>query len=130
ATIDADGYVNIVGRLRDMIIRNGEKIYPREIEIFLATNRKIAEVHVIGVPLRGVGEDVCACVVLKGEATLDEPEVREFCKGNLQDSKIPTLVMTLRSFPLSAGGKILKRELRKMAIERFGRQADAAETTA
>lgn len=131
ATIDADGYVNIVGRLRDMIVRGGEKIYPREVEIFLATHPKIAEVHVIGVPLRGVGEDVCACVVLKGEATtLDETEVREHCKGNIQDSKIPTLVMTLRSFPLSAGGKVLKRELRKMAIERFGRQADAAEATA
>jgi len=130
ATIDADGYVNIVGRLRDMIVRSGEKIYPREVEVLLATHPKVAEVHVIGVPLRGVGEDVCACVVLKSDTTLDEAEVHEFCRGQLRDSKIPTLVMTLQSFPLSAGGKILKRELRKMAIERFGRQADAAEPTA
>ena len=130
ATIDADGYVNIVGRLREMIVRNGEKIFPREIELFLSTHPRVADVHVVGVPLRGVGEDVCACVVLKGDAALEADEVRTFCAGHLQDSKIPTLVMPLRSFPMSAGGKILKRELRKMAIERFGRQADAAEATA
>lgn len=130
ATIDADGYVNIVGRLREMIVRNGEKIYPREVEVFLGTHPRIAEIHVIGVPLRGVGEDVCACVVLKDDAPLSEDDLRAFCAGHLQDSKIPTLVMVMRTFPMSAGGKILKRELRKMAIDRFGRQADASESTA
>jgi fatty-acyl-CoA synthase len=130
ATIDEEGYVNIVGRMRDMIIHAGEKIYPRETEVFLYSHPKIADVQVIGVPNRSVGEDVCAVVKLKPGEELTEAEVLEYCRGRLQDSKIPTLLMTVREFPLTAGGKVIKRVLREMAIEKFGRQQDAAVKTA
>src|SRR5207253_6098332 len=126
ATIDRDGFVNIVGRMRDMIVRGGEKIYPREIEVFLYSHPKIADVHVIGVPNRAVGEDVCAVVKLKPGEDIDAAQIDEFCRGRVQDSKIPTLVMTVREFPLTAGGKVIKHALRQMAIEKFGRQEDAA----
>ena len=130
ATIDGDGYVNIVGRMRDMIVHDGEKIYPREIEVFLYSHPKIADVHVIGVPNRSVGEDVCAVVKLNAGEEISDSEILEYCHGRLQDAKIPTLVMTVREFPLTAGGKVIKRSLREMAIEKFGRQADAAVITA
>ena len=130
ATIDRDGFVNIVGRMRDMIVRGGEKIYPREIEVFLYSHPKITDVHVIGVPNRAVGEDVCAVVKLKPGEDIDAAQIDEFCRGRVQDSKIPTLVMTVREFPLTAGGKVIKHALRQMAIEKFGRQEDAAVITA
>jgi fatty-acyl-CoA synthase len=130
ATIDGDGYVNIVGRMREMIIHDGDKIYPREIEAFLYSHPKIADVQIIGVPNRAVGEDVCAVVKARAGEAIEESEVIDFCRGQLQESKIPTLVMLVRDFPLTAGGKVIKPALRQMAIERFGRQEDAAVVTA
>jgi len=130
ATIDADGYVNIVGRMRDMIIHDGEKIYPREIEVFLYSHPKIADVQIIGVPNRAVGEDVCAVIRVRPGEEVEASEITEFCRGRLQESKIPTLLMTVREFPLTAGGKVIKPALRQLAIERFGRQEDAAVVTA
>jgi fatty-acyl-CoA synthase len=130
ATIDRDGYVNIVGRMRDMIVHDGEKIYPREIEAFLYSHPKIADVQIIGVPNRAVGEDVCAVVKTRSGEDIEPSEIVDFCRGQLQDSKIPTLVMTVRDFPLTAGGKVIKPALRQMAIEKFGRQADAVVVTA
>jgi fatty-acyl-CoA synthase len=130
ATIDPDGYVNIVGRMRDMIIHDGEKIYPREIEVFLYSHPKIADVQIIGVPNSAVGEDVCAVVIVRPGEEIEPSEVIDFCRGQLQDSKIPTLVMAVRDFPLTAGGKVIKPALRQMAIEKFGRQKDAAVVTA
>ena len=128
ATIDLEGFVHIVGRLRDMIIRHGEKIYPREVEVFLYSHPKIADVHVIGVPNRVLGEDVCAAVKLRTGEELTLEEVIEFCSGRLQPEKIPSLLLTVRDFPMTAGGKVMKSELRRMAVERFGRQSDAAAT--
>ena len=130
ATIDAQGYVNIVGRMRDMIVHDGEKIYPREVEVFLYSHPKIADVAVIGVPNRAVGEDVCAVVKLRPGEEITDAELRDYCAGQLHEAKVPTLVMAVREFPMTAGGKIVKHELRRMAIERFGRQADAAVVTA
>jgi fatty-acyl-CoA synthase len=128
--MDADGYVNIVGRLRDVIIHDGEKIYPREIEAFLYSHPKIADVQIIGVPNRAVGEDVCAVVKAHSGEEIEQSDVIDFCRGHMQESKVPTLVMTVREFPLTAGGKVIKPALRQMAIERFGRQEDAAVVTA
>lgn len=130
ATIDAEGYVNIVGRMRDMIIHDGEKIYPREIEVFLYSHPKIADTVVIGVPNRKVGEDVCAVVKAKPGEEITAAEIIDFCRGRVQDSKVPTLVMTVREFPMTAGGKIIRHELRAAAIEKFGRHEDAAVVTA
>lgn len=130
ATMDGDGYVNIVGRLRDVIIHDGEKIYPREIEAFLYSHPKIADVQIIGVPNRAVGEDVCAVVKARSGEEIEQSDVVDFCRGHMQESKVPTLVMTVSEFPLTAGGKVIKPALRQMAIERFGRQEDAAVVTA
>ena len=130
ATLDADGYANIVGRMRDLIIHAGEKIYPREIEVFLYSHPKIADVVVIGVPNRVVGEDVCAAVKVKSGEELTEADVFEFCAERMQASKIPTLVMPVREFPMTAGGKVKRYELRRIAIEKFGRQEDASVVTA
>ncbi len=124
ATIDRDGYVRIVGRLREMIVRNGEKIYPREVEVFLYSHPKIADVQVIGVPNRLIGEDVCAVVKVKAGEELAFEELAQFCAGRLQAEKAPSLLFTVREFPMTAGGKVLKRELRRMAVERFGRQGE------
>jgi fatty-acyl-CoA synthase len=130
AAADADGFVNIAGRLLETIIREGEKIYPREIEAFLHSHPDIADVHVVGVPNRAIGEDVCAVVKTKPGVSLSEADVIAFCSGRIQDHKVPTLVMFVRDFPLTAGGKVNKYALRQMAIERFGRQGDAAVVTA
>lgn len=130
AIVDGDRYVNIVGRLRELIVHNDEKIYPREIEAFLYSHPKIADVHVIGVPHLGIGEDVCAVVKAAPGETIDDAEVAAFCSGRLAESKIPTLVMVVKDYPMTAGGKVLRNELRRLAIEKFGRQADAAATTA
>jgi len=130
ATIDPDGYVKLVGRLRDTIVRDGEKIYPREIEAFLFSHPKVADVHIIGVPNRKSGEDVCAAIKPKPGETIDRDEIAAFCQGRMQDHKVPTLVMVVKDYPLTAGGKVSKHALRQIAIEKFGRQEDAALATA
>jgi fatty-acyl-CoA synthase len=116
ATMDDDGYVNIVGRSKDMIIRGGENIYPREIEEFLYTHPAIADAQVIGVPDERYGEIVCAWVVLKPGATLDETELREFCRDRIARFKIPALVRFVDGFPLTVTGKIQKFKMRELEI--------------
>jgi fatty-acyl-CoA synthase len=129
-SLDADGYVKIVGRLKDVIIRGGENIYPAEVEAFLRTNPKIGDVAVVGVPSMMYGEEVCAVVVPAGSAMITELELVAFCENKIAREKIPSLLMLLKELPLTGSGKVRKNDLRAMAIERFNRQADADIATA
>ncbi|MFP3116048.1 AMP-binding protein [Streptomyces sp. Iso 434] len=118
AVLRHDGYVEIVGRIKDMIIRGGENIYPREIEEFLYTHPKIADVQVVGVPDGKYGEEVLACVIPKqnaGPLTLEE--LRAFCRDRLAHYKVPSRLQLLDAFPMTVSGKVRKIELR----ERYGR---------
>jgi len=119
ATMDADGYVNIVGRSKDMIIRGGENVYPREIEEFLYTHPDVRDVQVVGVPDVRYGEEVAAFVILRAGAALDSDGVREFCRGRIAHYKVPRYVIAVDEFPMTVTGKIQKFKLREQAIERF-----------
>jgi fatty-acyl-CoA synthase len=120
AVMDAEGYVNIVGRSKDMIIRGGENIYPREIEEFLYTHPAVADVQVIGVPDDRYGEEVCAWVVLKHGAALDEDELKEFCRGRIARFKIPRYVRFVDAFPMTVTGKVQKFVMREREIAERG----------
>lgn len=115
AVMDERGYVRITGRLKDMICRGGEKIFPREVEEFLFTHPKIAEAYVIGVPDEYYGEQVMAWVKLKDGATLTADEVCAFCRGQIMDYKIPTRVKFVTEFPTTVTGKIQKYRMREMS---------------
>lgn len=117
AAVDENGYYRITGRIKDMIIRGGENIYPKEIEEFLYTNPAIQDVQVIGVPSEEYGEEIMACVILKKGANLTEDEVRDFVSANLARHKIPKYVKFMDSFPITASGKIKKYKLREMAAK-------------
>jgi fatty-acyl-CoA synthase len=120
AVMRDDGAVNIVGRLKDMIIRGGENVYPREIEEFLYTNPKVADVQVIGVPDPVYGEAVCAWIQLHpGEAATEE-EIRDFCRGKIATYKIPRYVRFVAAFPMTVTGKIQKYRMRELTIEELG----------
>jgi fatty-acyl-CoA synthase len=123
--MDDEGYVNIVGRIKDMIIRGGENIYPREIEEFLYTHPDISDVQVIGVPDERYGETVCAWVVLKNGADLDEDELKEYCRGKIARFKVPQYIRFVESFPMTVTGKVQKFRMRDVEIEERG----LAETT-
>jgi fatty-acyl-CoA synthase len=112
-----DGYAQIVGRLKDMIIRGGENISPREIEEFLYTHPAISQVSVIGIPDGIYGEAVCAWISLKEGATTTEEEIRAFCKGQIATYKIPRVIRFTREFPMTASGKIQKFRLRELTVE-------------
>ena len=130
ATVDADGYYRITGRLKDMIIRGGENVYPREIEEFLYTHPKVADVQVIGVPDERFVEEVMAWVMLKPGETADEEEIREFCKGKIAHYKIPRYVKMASEFPMTVTGKIQKYRMREMSIEELSLQKAASIETA
>jgi fatty-acyl-CoA synthase len=130
AVMDERGYVKIVGRIKDMIIRGGENVYPREIEEFLYSHPKISDVQVIGVPSKRWGEEVCAVVKVKPGETLTAQDVIAFCEGQIQRQKVPALVMFVDAYPMTASGKIQKYKLREMAVDEFGRHEDAAVQTA
>ncbi|NPV73819.1 MAG: AMP-binding protein [Pelotomaculum sp.] len=130
ATMSENGYCNITGRLKDMIIRGGENIYPREIEEFLYTHPKVKDVQVVGVPSIKYGEEVMAFIQLKEGCTLTQEEVQEFCKGKIANYKIPRYVAFVDSYPCTASGKIQKYKLREMAIEMLGLQEAAKVQTA
>jgi fatty-acyl-CoA synthase len=118
ATMRDDGYVNIVGRIKDMVIRGGENVYPREIEEFLYTHPAIADVQVIGVPDPKYGEELCAWIKLKdGADPLDAAAVREFATGKLARYKIPRYVLLVDDFPMTVTGKIRKVEMREKSVE-------------
>ena len=128
--IDEDGYFKITGRLKDMIIRGGENIYPREIEEFLYTNDKVRDVQVIGVPDKRYGEEVLACIILKEGETATEEEMITFVKEGLSRFKAPRYVRFVEEFPMNAAGKILKYKMREWAVEALGLQAAADVETA
>jgi fatty-acyl-CoA synthase len=112
ATMDSDGYVNIVGRIKDMVIRGGENVYPREIEEFLYRHPAISDVQVIGVPDRKYGEELCAWVVLKDGQTATEEEIRAFCQDRIAHFKVPRYVRFVDGFPMTITGKIQKFAMR------------------
>jgi fatty-acyl-CoA synthase len=120
ATMDADGYCRIVGRIKDMVIRGGENVYPREIEEFLYGHPAVADVQVVGVPDPKYGEELCAWVVLREEATAEEEEIREFCRGRLAHFKVPRYVVFVDAFPMTVTGKVQKFKMREDSIERLG----------
>ena len=121
AVMREDGYCNIVGRIKDMVIRGGENIYPREIEEFLYSHPDIEDVQVIGVPDEKFGEELCAWVRMRGGATpLDADAVREFCSGKLSHYKIPRYVMVVDEFPMTVTGKIRKVQMREETATKLG----------
>jgi fatty-acyl-CoA synthase len=130
ATMDDDSYLNIVGRIKDMIIRGGENVYPREIEEFLYTNPDIVDVQVIGVPDEKYGEEVMAWIKVRSGSTLDLDSVRAFCQGRIAHYKIPRYVHFTDEFPMTVTGKIQKFKMRETSIELLGLQKAAGIETA
>ena len=126
AVMDDEGYVNIVGRIKDMIIRGGENVYPREIEEYLYTHPLVADVQVIGVPDVKYGEEIMAWVKLKDGGTLSEAEIKDFCKGRIAHYKVPRYVKFVDDFPMTVTGKVRKIEMRELSIDELGLQAAAA----
>ena len=117
---DEQGYYRITGRIKDMIIRGGENIYPKEIEDFLYTHPKIQDVQVIGVPDADYGEEILAAVVLKPGETSSEEEIKEYVMTHMAKHKVPRYVDFVEGFPMNAAGKILKYKMRQEAVERHG----------
>lgn len=117
ATIDAEGYGNIVGRLKDMVIRGGENVYPREIEEYLYRHPKIEDVAVVGVPDPKFGEEICAWVKLKPGEYATEDEIKSFCKGQIAHYKVPRYVRFVTEFPMTVTGKVQKFQIRDAMIE-------------
>ena len=120
ATMDAEGYVNIVGRIKDLVIRGGENIYPREIEEFLYRHPAIQDVQVVGVPDVKYGEELCAWVIVKPGQTLDEDAVRAFCKGQIAHYKVPRHIRFVDAFPMTVTGKIQKFKIREAMKDQLG----------
>ena len=112
--MDTGGYVQIVGRLKDMIIRGGENIYPREVEEFLHTHPKIQDVQVFGVKDERFGEQVCAWIQTHHGESMTEQEVKEFCQGNIAHFKVPQYVRFVEEYPMTVTGKIQKFKMREM----------------
>ncbi len=115
-----DGYYKITGRLKDMIIRGGENLYPREIEEFYLTNPKVRDVQIVGVPDERYGEECCAWVILHKGETADENEMKEYGNASIARHKVPRYFMFVDEFPMNAAGKILKYKMREIAIEKYG----------
>ena len=124
ATIDEDGYCNIVGRLKDMVIRGGENLYPREIEEFLYRHPAIKDVQIFGVPDKRYGEELCAWVILQDGATLTSDELRAFCTGQIAHQKIPRYVKFVDGYPLTISGKVQKFLMREAMQKELQLKAD------
>ena len=130
ATMDSEGYVNIVGRIKDMIIRGGENIYPREVEEFLYGHPDIADVQVIGIPSEKYGEEVMAWVKLREGAKQTGEELAAWCKGRIASYKIPRHWKFVDSFPMTVTGKVQKFKMKEVAVEELGLEKAASVTTA
>ena len=130
ATMDDEGYVNIVGRIKDMIIRGGENIYPREIEEFLYTHPDVSDVQVIGVPSERYGEEVMAWVKTREGARVTEEDLVAYCRGKIATYKIPRYWKFVDAFPMTVTGKIQKFKMREMAVGELGLEKAAAVVTA
>ena len=114
-----DGYYKVTGRLKDMIIRGGENLYPREIEEFYLTNDKIRDVQVVGVPDERYGEECCAWIILKKGETADEAEMRTYGEASMAKHKVPRYFLFVDEFPMNAAGKILKYKMKDMSVEKL-----------
>ena len=130
ACCDEDGYYKITGRIKDMIIRGGENIYPKEIEDFIYTHPKVSDVQVIGVPSKSYGEEIMACIIPRDDVIITEEEIKEYVRSHMAKHKTPAYVMFVDAFPMNAAGKILKYKLREMAIDKLGLQEAASVETA
>jgi fatty-acyl-CoA synthase len=130
ATMDDQGYVRIVGRIKDMVIRGGENLYPREIEEFLYTHPDIADVQVIGVPDERYGEELMAWIIPRTGATVTEDDVRSFCRGQIAHHKIPRYVKFVDGFPMTVTGKVQKFKMREVAVDELRLEQAAAIATA
>ncbi len=130
AVMDAEGYLNIAGRIKDMVIRGGENVYPREIEEFLYTHPAVKDVSVIGVPDEKYGEELCAWVVVAPGAAVTEEELREFCRGKIAHYKIPRYVKFVAEFPMTVTGKVQKFKMRDESTAELGLQKAAEIVTA
>ena len=118
-SMDEEGYVRITGRLKDMIIRGGENIYPREIEEFLYTHPAVRDVQVVGVPDEKYGEKVAAFIQLQPNEKVTEKEIKQYCEGKIARFKIPEHVFFVDAYPMTASGKIQKYKLRENAKEKI-----------
>jgi fatty-acyl-CoA synthase len=130
ATMSEDGYVNIVGRIKDMIIRGGENVYPREVEEFLHTHPGVSEAQVIGVPSAKYGEEVMAWVRPKPGVPIGEAELVAYCTGKIATYKIPRFWKIVTEFPMTVTGKVQKFRMREVAVQELGLEAAARTTTA
>jgi fatty-acyl-CoA synthase len=120
ATMNAHGHVNIVGRVKDMVIRGGENIFPAEIEAFLMRHPKVAEAQIVGVPDAFMGEELVALLRLKADEEADENEMRDYCRANISRQKVPKYFRFVEAFPLTGSGKVKKYELKERLIKELG----------
>ena len=130
AVMDTAGYLNIVGRIKDMVIRGGENVYPREVEEFLYTHPSIEDVQVVGVPDEKYGEELCAWVKLRPGAGLTEEDVRGFCAGKIAHYKVPRYVRFTEDFPMTVTGKVQKFKMRETSVVELGLEAASQARTA
>jgi fatty-acyl-CoA synthase len=130
AVMDADGYLSIVGRSKDMVIRGGENVYPREVEEFLYTHPDIVDAQVIGVPDAKYGEELCAWIRLREGATMSTEDLKAYCQGKLAHYKVPRYVRVTDEFPMTVTGKVQKFKMRETSIEELGLQDAAGIVTA
>ncbi|MBK9236172.1 MAG: AMP-binding protein [Rhodoferax sp.] len=124
ATMDAQGYVNIVGRIKDMVIRGGENIYPREIEEFLYRHPQVQDVQVVGIPDAKYGEELCAWIILRAGQTVTEDDIKTFCQGQIAHYKVPRYIRFVQQFPMTVTGKIQKFKIRDEMKQQLGLQED------
>ena len=125
-----EGNYRITGRLKDMIIRGGENIYPKEIEEFIYTHPKVKDVQVIGVPDEALGEEIMACVILKEGETMTEQEMKDYVLSHMAKHKVPKYIDFVTEFPMNVAGKILKYKMREDAIKKYGLQKANSVVTA
>ena len=125
-----EGNYRITGRLKDMIIRGGENIYPKEIEEFIYTHPKVSDVQVIGVPDKAMGEEIMACIILKEGETMTVEEMKQYVLDHMAKHKVPKYIDFVDSFPMNDAGKIQKYKMREQAIEKLGLQKAASVETA
>jgi fatty-acyl-CoA synthase len=130
ATLDADGYANVVGRIKDMVIRGGENVYPREVEEFLYQHPAVGDVQVVGVPDERYGEELCAWVRLREGQAVGGEELREWCRGRIASFKIPRYWRFVDEFPMTVTGKVQKFKMREVSVAELGLEAAADARTA
>ena len=124
ATFDEEGYCNITGRVKDMLIRGGENVYPREIEEYLYRHPAVQQVQVFGIPDIKYGEEICAWIVLKADAAATEEEIKQFCRGQIAHYKIPRHVRFQSELPMTVTGKAQKFRMRDAMIEELGLEVE------